>query len=189
MKRHIISASLGLAALGSTAMADCQGEIDRQIAAELETISDGMRVFRSVVETDRTDEQRALVEETFALLGDRKRPVNQTDLDILDCALERFSSEDVWDREDDRDCDLDDERFSIFCALALASVDVTGGYEHRRTALQEVRYIIAEQAEGRDYAHRMQDYNNDPRTGFEDARSTMSGARSVVAARLASQCS
>ena len=124
----------------------------------------------------------------MALLQDRHRPVTQVDLNILDTAARYLASETEWDREDDRQCDPSDTRRSIFCALWQASHDVTGVYEHRRTALQEVRFIIQDRSAGRDYAHRMRDYNNDPATGFEDAASVFSEARAVVSDRLARQC-
>lgn len=156
-------------------------------AEEIEIIDQGIRIYAEVHPDERSAEQAAQVEAAFDLLDDRERPVDDDDVAILERALEIFSSEQNWNREDDRECGQDGEMVSIFCALQSASVDVTGEYLHRRTALQEVRFVIAERSEGRDYQHRMQDYNNDPRTSFADARSTMEIALEIVRERLEQQ--
>ena len=52
-----------------------------------------------------------------------------------------------------------------------ASLDVTGGFHHRRPALEAVRGIVDERSAGRNYAHRLQDYNNDPSTTLADVKS------------------
>ncbi|WP_291843651.1 hypothetical protein [Maricaulis sp.] len=166
----------------------CDQAIRLDIEAEIATINYGMQIYTSVPEAERTDEQRRLLASVMTLLDSRDRPVSQADVDILDAALGYLSSEAVWDRADDRRCGQQDTRWSIFCALQRASVDVTGTYEHRRTALQEVRFIIEVRSEGRDYAHRMMDYNNDPETSFDEARAVVSEARAVVADRLSRQC-
>ncbi|WP_323760854.1 hypothetical protein [Maricaulis sp.] len=170
------------------ATAGCEAGFEPSIARELAVIQRGMHVHTSVLQEDRNADQRALMAETMGLLAARDRAVSQLDLDILDRALTLLHSEAVWDRADDRNCRETDTSWSIFCALHQASIAVTGGYEHRRTALQEVRFIIQDRSTGRDYAHRMMDYNNDPTTDFEAARSTITQARAVVAARLDAQC-
>ncbi|WP_203291011.1 DUF6197 family protein [Maricaulis parjimensis] len=166
----------------------CEASIALQVKTELATIHQGMEIYSSIPEGDRTPDQQALLETTMALLQDRNRPVTQRDLDILDRASTYLSSEADWDRDDDRQCDETDTRRSIFCALWQASHDMSGVYEHRRTALQEVRFIIQDRSAGRDYAHRMQDYNNDPETRFADAVSALTEARANLAERLAGQC-
>jgi len=184
----MLTSLLAAATLGAAAPSSCLAEIERAIASELATIQAGMQVYASVPPDERDERQRALMAETMALLGARERPVSRLDLEILDRAFAILDSEAVWDRADDRVCNPDDTSWSIFCALHQASIEVTGEYEHRRTALQEVRFIIQDRSEGRDYAHRMMDYNNDPETDFAAARSTIASARLVVADRLAAQC-
>jgi len=166
----------------------CEAGFEQSIADELAVIQRGMRVYSTVPQAEWNAEQRALMTETMTLLAARDRPVSQLDLDILDRALSILHSEAAWDRADDRECSADDTSWSIFCALHQASIAVSGGYEHRRTALQEVRFIIQDRSAGRDYAHRMMDYNNDPATDFDAARSSIAEARIVVAERLAAQC-
>lgn len=44
-------------------------------------------------------------------------------------------------------------RRSLFCALHQASVDVTGEYDHRRPAMQEVRFALEDATGGRAFEH------------------------------------
>ena len=70
-------------------------------------------------------------------------------------------------------------------ALKRASEQTTGGYEHRRTALQEVRFAIEDLRPDVEYEHRLRDFNNEARTTFDEIRLVLSTARSRVAERLA----
>ena len=53
----------------------------------------------------------------------------------------------MWDRADDRICEDGDETFSLYCALKFATIDEVGEYQHRRTALQEVRFALEDLSE------------------------------------------
>jgi hypothetical protein len=48
---------------------------------------------------------------------------------------------------------------------------VTGGFAHRRPALEVVRTIVDERTAHRNYDHRLMDYNNDLRTQLGDVKS------------------
>ena len=61
--------------------------------------------------------------------------------------------------EDDRVCKPDDTAWSLFCALQRASVEVLGSNDHRRAALQQVRFAIEAAAPDRVFEHRLRDYN------------------------------
>jgi hypothetical protein len=63
-------------------------------------------------------------------------------------------------------------------------VEVLGGYDHRRAALQEVRFAIEAAAPGKQFEHRLRDYNNLPTTRFEDIKRVLRAARQRVAYRL-----
>ena len=52
--------------------------------------------------------------------------------------------------------------------MQKASIDESGGFQHRRPALQIVRQLVDVRSAGRDYSHRLRDYNNDPRTNLAD---------------------
>jgi hypothetical protein len=55
--------------------------------------------------------------------------------------------------------------------MEKAAIDVTGGFNHRRPALESVRVIVEERTATRNYHHRLMDYNNDPTTRLDDVQS------------------
>jgi hypothetical protein len=120
-------------------------------------------------------------------LEKRDRPVAQEDLEILVRADEILADISKWNREDDRICEDDEsaDRRSLFCALQKACIEVLGAYDHRRVALQEVRFEIVDVTDGRKFAHRLRDYNNLPETKFDDVKQVLKVAREKVSVRLA----
>ncbi len=116
----------------------------------------------------------------------RDQLVTKEDLQILLEADEILASESVWNREDDRICDDDESagKRSLFCTLQIACIEVLGAYDHRRVALQEVRFAILEATDGQKFAHRLRDYNNLPETKFDDVKQVLMVAREKVSARL-----
>ena len=117
----------------------------------------------------------------------RDRAVAQEDVAILIRAEEILADESTWNREDDRICSDDESagQWSLFCALQKASTEVLGAYDHRRVALQEVRFAIVDVTDGREFAHRLQDYNNLHETRFDDVKQVLEVARERVSVRLA----
>jgi hypothetical protein len=106
-----------------------------------------------------------------------------TDLDrlVVERAAEILASEAVWDRADDRQCAPDDKTWSVYCALHRASLELTGGFHHRRPGLQIVRQLLyepvaEERKKGRKYPHIMMDYNNDPAVRLSDVQSVFAEA-------------
>ena len=125
-----------------------------------------------------TEKQRA----AWAALERRDQSVSPEDLHILQRAKEILVDPSVWDREDDRLCAEDDTEWSLFCALQKASLEVLGEYQHRRVALQEVRFAIVDVSPGRLFRHRLMDFNN---TGtFEDVHRVLDLAIERVGVRL-----
>ena len=98
-----------------------------------------------------------------------------------------LSSETVWNRKDARICLLEDRTRSLFCALEQAQLDLFGEYRHRAVALQEVRFAIDDVTSGREFEHRLRDYNNLPTTGFADIKRVLTIARHRVRVKLDSQ--
>lgn len=84
------------------------------------------------------------------------------DREIVERAAEILSSASRWNRSDSRTCPEAAAVWSVYCALERATVEVSGGFHHRRPALEVVRQIVGERAVGRGYRHRLMDYNNDP---------------------------
>ena len=116
----------------------------------------------------------------------RDQPVTSEDLRILEKAQELLKDEAVWNRQDDREC-TDDEasgKRSLFCALQKACIDVLGHYDHRRVALQEVRFAVENATRGREFEHRLRDFNNLPETRLADIKQVLRVATERVQARL-----
>jgi len=153
-------------------------------AAEMTAIDRGMEIFASKDEADFTPEETAIVNDTEALLESRSRPVDEIDLQIIDRAKSILEDESVWDRQDDRVCNDGDTTFSLYCALFFASKELLGEYQHRRTALQEVRFALEEATAGHEYEHRLRDFNNDPETTLAAVYAVLDVARGRVAERL-----
>jgi hypothetical protein len=80
--------------------------------------------------------------------------------------------------------DLQDETFSLYCALYFGSIDTVGEYQHRRTALQEIRFAVEDASGGREFDHRMMDFNNLPETSFDDVKNVISTVRARLQDRL-----
>ena len=119
-------------------------------------------------------------------LEQRDQPVTKEDLLILQRADALLKDESVWNRKDDREC-ADDEKTgkrSLFCALQKACIDVLGAYDHRRVALQEVRFAVEDATRGRDFEHRLRDFNNLPTTKLADIKKVLGVATERVQARL-----
>lgn len=119
-------------------------------------------------------------------LEQRDQPVTADDVAILVRADALLGSAAVWNRADDRDC-RDDEatgKRSLFCALEKACIDILGSYDHRRVALQEVRFAVEDATRGRAFEHRLRDFNNLPKTRLEDVKRVLAVAKDRVSARL-----
>lgn len=122
----------------------------------------------------------------------RDLPVTVQDLQTLERASALLGSESAWNSNDDRRC-ADDEAMdkrSLFCALQRASADVYGSHDaskitdHRRVALQEVRFAVEEATRGRELSHRLMDFNNLPDTALADIQRVLAQATAGVRARL-----
>ena len=123
---------------------------------------------------------------TSSDLEGRDQPVTADDIRILTKAAELLKDESVWNRADDREC-TDDEttgKRSLFCALQKACVEVLGTYDHRRVALQEVRFAVEDATRGRDFEHRLRDFNNLPTTRLADIQAVLKVAMDRVRSRL-----
>ncbi len=116
----------------------------------------------------------------------RDRAVTAQDVEILERARELLVDDTHWNRQDEREC-ADDEtanRRSLFCALHAASVEILGSYDHRRVALQEVRFAIMEVAPDQEFEHRLMDFNNLPSTSLNDVHEVLRIAKQRVTTRL-----
>jgi hypothetical protein len=142
----------------------------------------GRDVGAAVQQPQQTPQKAA----TSAELERRDQPVTNDDLRILLKAAELLKDESAWNRNDDREC-ADDEatgKRSLFCALQKACIDVLGAYDHRRAALQEVRFAVEDATRGQDFEHRLRDFNNLPTTRLADIKRVLQVATDRVKSRL-----
>jgi hypothetical protein len=107
---------------------------------------------------------------SFDLDHSREIQPNSLDQKIIRTAAGILSTEAAWNRKDNRKCPATATRWSIYCAMEKAIIDVTGGFHHRRPAMEVVREIIEERTATRNYHHRLMDYNNDPTTHLSDVQ-------------------
>ena len=108
---------------------------------------------------------------SFDLDASHEVSPNALDQKIVREAAKILSTEGVWNRTDSRQCPASATTYSIYCAMEKAAIDVTGGFNHRRPALESVRVIVEERTATRNYHHRLMDYNNDPTTRLDDVQS------------------
>ncbi|HWT07424.1 MAG TPA: hypothetical protein VN224_16785 [Xanthomonadales bacterium] len=112
----------------------------------------------------------------FTIDSSREVPPSELDRQIVRRADAILSSASVWNRADNRKCPATARSWSIYCAVESASIEITGGFHHRRPAMELVRQIIDERTAGRNYHHRLMDYNNDPTTRLADVRTLFAEA-------------
>ena len=117
---------------------------------------------------------------TFRMDADHEAPANSLDREILQHANAILASDAEWNRADNRKCPSTATTWSIYCAEERASVEVTGGFHHRRPALEVVRQIVDKRSEAKKYHHRLMEYNNDPATRIEDVRSLFAEAIAAI---------
>lgn len=99
---------------------------------------------------------------TYTFPWDFQAPYTAHDLEILKKTDALLSAE-TWQKEDDRDCDVDfqENKYSLYCALKKASLDVTGDFNHRSGAMNIVREDIVLLNPLKEYEHRLMDFNNE----------------------------
>jgi hypothetical protein len=120
---------------------------------------------------------------TFDVDTSTQAPPSDLDREIVKRADAIFSSDAVWNRADDRKCAVDATTWSIYCAIERATAEVAGAAHHRRPAMEAVRQIVDQRSAGRQYSHRLMDYNNDRRTTLADVHSLFAEALRRMEAR------
>ena len=158
--------------------------MSRTLALGLVAMAVAVAVGRGVGAGKQQQAPRPTV--TSSDLERRDQAVTADDVRILTKAGELLKDDSVWNRADDREC-KDDEatgKRSLFCALQKACIDVLGKYDHRRIALQEVRFAVEDATRGQDFEHRLRDFNNLPTTRLADIKAVLQVATDRVRSRL-----
>ena len=144
---------------------------------EIETYAGGAGLVRTTYGWFAVSEfRRTGTALQFQIDSSHEVPPTELDRQIVRRADAILSSDPAWNRADTRECHPTDTTWSIYCAMQRATIEVTGGFHHRRPALQVVREIIEVRTAGRPYAHRLRDYNNDPMTRLSDVRTLFAEA-------------
>ena len=114
-------------------------------------------------------------------------PVSDVDLAIIEKARKILESQDQRNLNGDRNCDDDlaSNRFSVFCALYIASIEIDGVYRHRRPAIQAARDSLWENFPG-EYAHMLRDINNDKSIQDEELIASLDAAYTALQAEMGS---
>lgn len=111
---------------------------------------------------------------------------NSSDLRIIEEADSILSDSLKWNKQDDRLCIncMTTGKYSLYCALYFASINVTGKFDHRRAALQQVRFIVEKYDKGTIKHHRLMDWNNSPKTIFADLKKVLKESMDTVRKEL-----
>jgi hypothetical protein len=127
---------------------------------------------------------RAFTEEDAILQGKRLE-ASPVDVAIIERAQMLLNQGKNWNPLDNRICDTSDYpyRWSLFCALHQASVDVDGAYRHLRPALEAVRQAVGEATKGKKYAHILRDFNNEAES-FDSIALVLNRGKEIIAAKL-----
>lgn len=130
------------------------------------------------------DAQTSASQATSVDDSNARPPVTEADLKIVKRAREILDSPSKWNRADNRVCPETAKTFSLYCALQVATKEVTAKPNHRGAALQETRFVVEEITFGRNYEHRLMNYNNDPTTTFEDIQEVLGIVERLITLRL-----
>jgi hypothetical protein len=130
---------------------------------------------------------RAFTPEDADLQGNALK-ASTTDLHILDRALALLNKGSNWSGSDNRICDNSSYpyKWSLFCALHQASIDVDAAYRHLRPAIQAARQAIDEATGGKKFAHMLQDFNNEA-PSFEPIALVLNRAKAIITGKMKSQ--
>ncbi|HVG14423.1 MAG TPA: hypothetical protein VM935_05660, partial [Chitinophagaceae bacterium] len=74
-------------------------------------------------------------------------------------------------------------KWSLFCALHQASIDVDVEYRHLRPAIQATRQAIEEATAGRKFAHLLQDFNKEAES-FTSIAGVLNRAKAIIKEKM-----
>jgi hypothetical protein len=113
-------------------------------------------------------------------------PARTVDLEALEMAEQLLADSTHWHKMDDRKCedDIENDRWSLFCAIKYASIEKMGEYNHHNTAMQALRFAIDELIPNHGFAHTLMDFNNLPSTTHKDVLLVIQKAKKSIEEEL-----
>jgi hypothetical protein len=112
-------------------------------------------------------------------------PVTENDLHVISRARQILDSPSKWNHSDTGQCAADATTFSLFCALQKASTEVTGSFDNRGAAVQEVRFSIDDfVGDAKHYNSRLTEFNNDSSTTFENIQGVLQSAEMSLTSKM-----
>jgi hypothetical protein len=115
-------------------------------------------------------------------------PARKVDLEALEMTEQLLADSTHWHKTDDRRCedDLENDKWSLFCAIKYASIEKMGEYNHHNTAMQALRTAIDELMPDNAFEHPLMDYNNLPSTTHQDILLVIDKAKKSIQDELRS---
>ncbi len=106
-------------------------------------------------------------------------PVTEYDEKIIEQTIVGFNELHIWNKQDNRNC-KEVETLSLYCALVLASLKVTGEFNNNSAALEQVRNEILSLSKRSDFKHILMDFNNHPDTSIDDIQIVLRNAKKRI---------
>lgn len=127
---------------------------------------------------------RKFSKEDAILQGDSLH-ATEKEIQILDRALSLLNNGNNWNRQDNRICDNSSYpyKWSLFCALHQASIDIDSEYRHLRPAIQAARKAIDEATSGKKYDHVLRDFNNEAQS-FDSISKVLNRAKEIITEKI-----
>jgi hypothetical protein len=101
----------------------------------------------------------------------------ESDIQIIVRAKALLANEKTWNKQDDRTCPPNPQKWSLFCALEQATQEISGSVHYRQPALQMAREVLNEVGGNRLGKHRLMDYNNHPDTTLAEIQGLLDTAQ------------
>ncbi len=113
-------------------------------------------------------------------------PARKVDLEALEMTEQLLADSINWHKMDDRKCedDIDNNKWSLFCAIKYASIQKMGEYNHHNTAMQALRFAIDELIPNHGFEHTLMDFNNSPSTTHHDILIVIDKAKKSIKEEL-----
>lgn len=121
---------------------------------------------------------------SLTINASKQLPPTQDDVKIIQRALALIPNPEAWNKQDNRQCPQGQTKVSLFCALQIATTEISGGVHYRQPALQAVREMLNEVGADRVKLHRIMDYNNHPDTTLQEIHTLLKRSQGWIENRF-----